>query len=156
MLFSSLGIRFSYRSAAVNDGSTQAPVARQEDHCQLRKPDSSAEYKQLMTGSNGGCSMPDNVTTLENEPDFAQPWAPHRLRIYTGVAIFTVAMFVLLTVGVSVGIVPPSFTVDVIANLSATFRRSLRRERMPLSRTRLQGGGKARGRHWPGRRYRMP
>ena len=43
--------------------------------------------------------MPDHRTTLENEPDFAQPWAPHRLRIYTGVALFTVAMFVLLTVG---------------------------------------------------------
>lgn len=61
--------------------------------------------------------MPDHKTALENEPDLAQPWAPHRLRIYTGVALFTVAMFVLLTVGVSVGIVPPSFTVDVVANL---------------------------------------
>lgn len=61
--------------------------------------------------------MPDQATTLEHEPDFAQPWAPHRLRIYTAVAIFTGAMFALLTIGVSIGIIPPSFTVDVVANL---------------------------------------
>jgi hypothetical protein len=53
----------------------------------------------------------------EAEPNFAQPWAPHRLRIYTATALFTAVVFVLMTVGVSLDVIPPSFTVDVIANL---------------------------------------
>jgi hypothetical protein len=57
------------------------------------------------------------TTLLDHEPNFAQPWAPHRKRIYLGTAAFTAFMFVLLTICVSVGIVAPSFTVDVIANL---------------------------------------
>jgi hypothetical protein len=60
----------------------------------------------------------DDMTTAdEREPDFAQPWAPHRLRIYTATLIFTGAVFVLVTIGVSVGIIEPSFTTDVITNL---------------------------------------
>lgn len=52
-----------------------------------------------------------------HEPNLAQPWAPHRLRIYSATALFTTAMFVGMTIGVGVGLVPPSFAVDVIANL---------------------------------------
>lgn len=52
-----------------------------------------------------------------HETNFARPWAPHRLRIYVGTAAFTGFMFVALTIGVSAGLIPPSFTVDVIANL---------------------------------------
>lgn len=51
------------------------------------------------------------------EIDFASPWAPHRLRIYAGTGVFVGIMFVLLTVAVSVHLIPPTFTVDVIANL---------------------------------------
>jgi hypothetical protein len=54
---------------------------------------------------------------FEPGPNFAKPWAPHRARIYLGVAIFTAAVFVLMTIGVSFDLIPPSFTVDVIANL---------------------------------------
>ncbi|MDQ2636836.1 MAG: emopamil-binding protein [Actinomycetota bacterium] len=53
----------------------------------------------------------------DHEPNFARPWAPHRLRIYTGTALFTGLMFVLMTVGVGIGLIPPTLTVDVIANL---------------------------------------
>jgi hypothetical protein len=53
----------------------------------------------------------------DHEPNFAQPWAAHRLRIYSGTALFTVVMFVGMTIGVGVGLIPPSFAVDVIANL---------------------------------------
>ena len=51
------------------------------------------------------------------EPNFARPWAPHRRRVYLGAAAFTGAAFVLVVVGVGVGILPPTFTVDVVANL---------------------------------------
>jgi hypothetical protein len=61
------------------------------------------------------------VTTLEQrkrgEPDFARPWAPHRARIYLGTALFTGVVFVLVTVGVSVGFIEPTFTTDVVVNL---------------------------------------
>lgn len=62
--------------------------------------------------------MHNDVQTLdEREPDFAQPWAPHRLKIYKATAIFTFAVFLLVTIGVGVGFIPPSFTVDVVVNL---------------------------------------
>lgn len=53
----------------------------------------------------------------DHETDLARPWAPHRLRIYTWTGLFVGVMFVLLTIGVSVDLIPPTFTVDVIANL---------------------------------------
>ena len=53
----------------------------------------------------------------DQEPNFARPWAPHRRRIYLGAAAFTGAAFVLVVVGVGVGVLPPTFTVDVVANL---------------------------------------
>jgi hypothetical protein len=57
------------------------------------------------------------TTLIDHEPNFAQPWAPHRKRIYLGTALFTGVMFAALTIGVSTGIIAPTFTVDVIANL---------------------------------------
>lgn len=57
------------------------------------------------------------TTTVDPEPDLARPWAPHRRRIYVGTAAFVGAAFVLVVIGVGVGILPPTFTVDVVANL---------------------------------------
>jgi hypothetical protein len=58
------------------------------------------------------------MTTIdEHLPNLAQPWAPHRRRIYTGTALFTIVMFLGMTVGVEAGLVPPTFAVDVIANM---------------------------------------
>ncbi|MCV7177881.1 emopamil-binding protein [Mycolicibacterium sphagni] len=57
------------------------------------------------------------TTLLDHEPNFAHPWAPRRLRIYAGTALFTALVFVVLTIGVSTGIVAPTFTTDVVANL---------------------------------------
>lgn len=56
-------------------------------------------------------------TAADTDPRLAQPWAPHRLRIYSATALFTMVMFALLTVAVAVDVIPPTFTVDVIANL---------------------------------------
>jgi hypothetical protein len=58
------------------------------------------------------------VTTLQTrEPNFARPVAPHRARIYLGVALLTGAVFVGMTVAVQFGLVTPTLTSDVIANL---------------------------------------
>lgn len=60
----------------------------------------------------------DAMTTVQPlEIDFAGPWAPHRLRIYAGTGLFVGIMFVLLTIAVSLHVIPPTFTVDVVANL---------------------------------------
>jgi hypothetical protein len=53
----------------------------------------------------------------EREPDFGQPWAPHRKRIYLAVAAFTGLVFGVMTVGVGFGLIEPTFTSDVICNL---------------------------------------
>ena len=53
----------------------------------------------------------------DREPNFARPWAPHRVRIYLGVAIFTGLVFGLMTLGVGLGLIEPTFTSDVICNL---------------------------------------
>jgi len=53
----------------------------------------------------------------DREPNFARPIAPHRLRIYLGVAMLTTLVFVAMTVGVGIGLIEPTFTSDVIANL---------------------------------------
>ncbi|BBY62313.1 hypothetical protein MHEL_05560 [Mycolicibacterium helvum] len=39
------------------------------------------------------------TTLLDHEPNFAQPWASHRKRIYLGTALFTAFMFVMMTIG---------------------------------------------------------
>lgn len=57
------------------------------------------------------------TTTVEAEPNFAQPWAPHRLRIYKAVGLFTFAVFLAVTIGIEIGFIPPTFAVDVIVNL---------------------------------------
>jgi hypothetical protein len=54
---------------------------------------------------------------VEREPDLARPWAPHRARIYLGVAMFTTVVFLTMTVGIGVGVIEPTFTSDVFANL---------------------------------------
>ncbi|OBK14483.1 emopamil-binding protein [Mycobacterium asiaticum] len=62
--------------------------------------------------------MHDDVTTFhDTEHDFAQPWAPHRRKIYTATAAFTFAVFLFMTVGVGIGVIAPTFTADVIANV---------------------------------------
>jgi len=56
-----------------------------------------------------------NDTT--HEPNFARPIAPHRARIYLGVAALTGAVFLGMTIGVQFGFIPPTLTSDVIANM---------------------------------------
>ena len=53
----------------------------------------------------------------DREPNLARPWARHRVLIYLGVAIVTGLVFGLMTVGVGVGLIEPTFTSDVVANL---------------------------------------
>src|SRR6187200_599669 len=53
----------------------------------------------------------------DREPNFAQPWAPHRKRIYLAVALCTGLVFGALTIGVGVGLIEPTFTSDVVVNL---------------------------------------
>ena len=53
----------------------------------------------------------------DREPNFARPWARHRVRIYLGVAMLTGLVFVVMTVGVGVGLIKPTVTADVVANL---------------------------------------
>ena len=48
----------------------------------------------------------------------AQPWAAHRRRTYLLLTAVTGIAFVLAVAGVGLRILPPSFTVDVIANLA--------------------------------------
>jgi hypothetical protein len=58
------------------------------------------------------------VTTLQTrEPNFARPVAPHRGRIYLAVAVWTTAVFLGMTIGVELGVIAPTFTSDVVANL---------------------------------------
>ena len=53
----------------------------------------------------------------EREPNLAQPWAPHRKRIYLAVGGFTGLVFGGMTIGVGTGLIEPTFASDVIANL---------------------------------------
>jgi hypothetical protein len=58
------------------------------------------------------------MTTLDQrEPNLAQPWAPHRVKIYLAVTAVTGIVFVGMTIGVGTGVIAPTFTADVIANL---------------------------------------
>jgi hypothetical protein len=52
-----------------------------------------------------------------SHPNLARPFAPHRLKAY--IALFAVVgvVFVLSTVAVGTGLLPPSLKVDVVANL---------------------------------------
>lgn len=59
--------------------------------------------------------MPE--TRTGRPPNLAQPWAPHRRRIYLAVAAWTSIVFVAMTVGVAAGLIEPTFTSDVVANL---------------------------------------
>lgn len=57
------------------------------------------------------------TTVDESEPNLARPWAPHRARIYLGTALFAGTVFSLMTVGVATGLIEPTYTADVVANL---------------------------------------
>jgi hypothetical protein len=57
------------------------------------------------------------TTTQRRETNFARPVATHRGRIYLGTGLFTFAVFLLMTIGVQVGFIAPTFTTDVIVNL---------------------------------------
>ncbi len=58
------------------------------------------------------------TNVVAREPNLVNPWAPHRVRMYLGAALFTGLVFVGMTVGgVGVGLIEPTFTSDVIANL---------------------------------------
>ncbi len=54
---------------------------------------------------------------LTREPNFARPVAPHRARIYLAVAALTGAVFLVMTIGVQFGLIAPTLTSDVVANL---------------------------------------
>ena len=51
-------------------------------------------------------------------PNLARPWAPHRRRTYLALTAFTGFAFTLAVVGVGTRVLPPTFTVDVAANLA--------------------------------------
>ena len=52
------------------------------------------------------------------ETELARPWAPHRRRAYVALTAITGFAFSIAVVGVGTGLLPPSFTVDVAANLA--------------------------------------
>ena len=57
-------------------------------------------------------------TPTAGEPDLARPWAPHRRRAYVALTAVTGFAFTIAVVGVGTGLLPPTFTVDVVANLA--------------------------------------
>jgi hypothetical protein len=58
------------------------------------------------------------MTTVQtSEPNLAQPWAPHRVRVYLAVTAITGIVFLGMTIGVGLGFIAPTFTADVVANL---------------------------------------
>jgi hypothetical protein len=57
-------------------------------------------------------------TPPAREPNLARPWATHRRWTYLALTAFTGFAFTLAVVGVGTRVLPPSFTVDVIANLA--------------------------------------
>ncbi|BBY52341.1 hypothetical protein MARA_58090 [Mycolicibacterium arabiense] len=65
--------------------------------------------------------MTSDVTThapSDRDPELARPWAPHRRWAYLALTAFTGFAFTLAVVGVGTRVLPPSFTVDVVANLA--------------------------------------
>jgi hypothetical protein len=54
---------------------------------------------------------------FDREPNLARPWAAHRRRTYLALSAVTGFAFVLVVVGVGTHVLPPTFTVDVVANL---------------------------------------
>ncbi len=53
----------------------------------------------------------------QTEPNLAQPWAPHRVKVYLAITAITGVTFVGMTIGVGLGLIAPTFTADVVANL---------------------------------------
>ena len=58
----------------------------------------------------------------EHQPNLARPWAAHRRRTYLLLTAFTGVAFVLAVGGVGLRVLPPTFTVDVVANLRSACR----------------------------------
>src|SRR5690349_4839147 len=53
-----------------------------------------------------------------DEPNLARPWAPHRRNAYLALTAITGFAFTAAVVGVGTGLLPPTFTVDIVANLA--------------------------------------
>lgn len=78
-------------------------------------------------------------------PELARPFAPHRLRIYVVMLSFVGAVFVFMTVAAGTGLVAPSRTVDVVANLTSAPQSSFCRS----SCSGKRGVSNAPGSDWP-------
>jgi hypothetical protein len=52
-----------------------------------------------------------------DSPELARPFAPHRLRAYVGLLSVVGLVFVFMTIAEATGLLPPTLTVDVAANL---------------------------------------
>ena len=52
------------------------------------------------------------------EPNFARPFAPHRLRIYLGAVVFMSAVMAITTTGTALGVLPANMTLDVVGNIA--------------------------------------
>jgi hypothetical protein len=52
-----------------------------------------------------------------NSPELARPFAPHRLRAYVGLLSVVGVVFIFMTIAEATGLLPPTLTVDVAANL---------------------------------------
>jgi hypothetical protein len=50
-------------------------------------------------------------------PELARPFAPHRLRTYVALLSIVGVVFVFMTIAEATGLLPPTLTVDVVANL---------------------------------------
>ncbi|MCV7423164.1 emopamil-binding protein [Mycobacterium yunnanensis] len=59
----------------------------------------------------------ETIPAPRRETNFARPVAPHRGRIYLGTGLFTAAVFVVVTIGVHVGVIAPTLTTDIVVNL---------------------------------------
>ncbi len=56
----------------------------------------------------------------ELEPNLARPFAPHRVKIYLSAVVFLAIFWAVMTIGPQLGLIPATFTVDVIANVIFT------------------------------------
>jgi hypothetical protein len=57
------------------------------------------------------------TNVAQKETNFARPVASHRGRVYLCTGLFTAFVFLLMTIGVQLGFIAPSFTTDVVVNL---------------------------------------
>ncbi|BBZ29633.1 hypothetical protein MMAD_39280 [Mycolicibacterium madagascariense] len=59
----------------------------------------------------------ETPTPSDPMPNLARPWAPHRRRTYLALTALTGVAFTGVVLGVGLHWLPPTFTVDVVANL---------------------------------------